>query len=286
MKTRLKLLKMPCSLCNSFCHTLRYCTADITVLWAPVKKLMEEEPFALRKQYELISIYTVPILNFMNRKLGFSISSRSTSKSELIYNIIIYFFQHKIPTNPAAIIDVSELVEAFASLLMWQTTSEKKKRFRESAYSLIDMCYRNAFCPEYIQLLQNNAIENPNIRHHLLMILTQQARDELRAIATLRAIELGMIPERNPEKAHLKKLKIKVKLDKYLEFKECFMCYDVKPHLKLGCEHEYCADCLVGTAKVRTKTFINCAVCRTEIKEVKVLTKELKTELISQLKNE
>jgi hypothetical protein len=284
---------MPCSLCNSFCHALRYCTADIGNLWSPVKKLIEEEPFALRKQYELISIYTVPILKIVNRKLGFVIQSRTTSKSDLIYNIIIYFFQRKIPNNQvlnsanqANIIDVSELVEAFASLLMWRTSSEKKKRFRESAYSLIDMCYRNAFCPEYIQLLQNNVIENPNVRQHLLMILTRQARDELRVIATIRAIELGMIPERNPEKAHLKKLKIKIKLDKHLESKECFMCYDVKPHLKLGCDHEYCADCLVGTAKVRTKTFINCAVCRSEIKEVNVLNKKHKEDLTQQLKNE
>jgi hypothetical protein len=284
---------MPCSLCNSLCHSSRNCTADINHLWAPVKKLIQEEPFALRKQYELISIYTVSILKIVNRKLGFVIASRSTGKSELIYNIIIYFFQQRIPNNrvlnsanQASIIDVSELVEAFASLLMWQTTSEKKKRFRESAYSLIDMCYRNTFCPEYIQLLQNNVSENPNVRQHLLMVLSQQARDELRAIGTLRAIELGMVPERNPEKAHLKKLKIKVKIDKHLDFKECFMCYDLKPHAKLGCDHEYCADCLVGTAKVRTKTFISCAVCRTEIKEVNVLTSELKKDLISQLKKE
>ena len=95
-----------------------------------------------------------------------------------------------------------------------------------------------------------------------------------------------MVPQRAPEKAHLKKLKIKVKLDKHLESKECFMCYDKKTHVKLGCDHEYCADCLVGTAKVRTKTFLNCAVCRSEIQEVKVLNKEHKAELISQLKNE
>lgn len=273
-------------MCNSLFHTLQYCTFDITNHWAPVKKLIEEEPFALRKQYELISLYTVPILKNMNRKLGFVNVTSSTSKSDLIYNIIIYFFHHKIPTNQTTIVDVSELVEAFASLLMWRTTSEKKKRFRESAYSLIDMCYRNTFCPEYIQFLQNNVYDNPNVRQHLLIILTQQARDELRAIATIRAIELGMIPERNPEKVHLKKLKIKVKLDKHLESKECFMCYEVKPHLKLGCQHEYCADCLVGTAKVRTKTFINCAVCRTEIKEVKALNKEHKEDLVRQLKNE
>jgi hypothetical protein len=150
------------------------------------------------------------------------------------------------------------------------------------------MYYRNAFCPEYIRLREINNSEFTYERGHLAFILTERAREELRCLAYLRALELGMAPEReqNLEKAHLKKLKIKVKLDKHLETKECFMCYDVKPHAKLGCHHEYCSDCLVSTAKVRTKTFITCAVCRTEIKEVNVLTKELKDSLIHQLKNE
>ena len=282
---------MPCKLCNSSLHTSSKCSVHLDEHWSPIRKILQDDPFALRKQYDLISLYTVTTLNIMKRRLGLT-TVRTTNKSELIYNIILNFFQRRIndccsnQLTPTNIADVSHLVEAYASLLMWNTTSEKKLDFRQSAYSWLDLYYRNAFCPEYIQLRQTNIVEDPNLRQHLLMILTQQARDELRAIATIRAIELGMIPERNPEKAHLKKLKIKVKLDKHLESKECFMCYDVKPHLKLGCHHEYCVDCLVGTAKVRTKTFINCAVCRSEIKEVKVLTKELKEELVTQLKNE
>ena len=280
---------MPCQFCNSTLHTLAKCNADIHAHWAPIKKFIQDEPFALRKQYEFISTYTVPILKIIHRRLGFV--TAAVDKTDLIYRIISYFFHRRIPNNLSlnpVIADVSKLVEAYAMLLMWRTTSEKKLRFRESSYSWLDMYYRNAFCPEYIQLRQTNNSEFTNERGHLAFILTEQAKEELRTIATLRAIELGMVPEReqNLEKAHLKKLKIKVKLDKHLESKECFMCYDLKPHAKLGCHHEYCADCLVGTAKVRTKTFITCAVCRTEIKEVNVLTKELKKDLISQLKKE
>ena len=278
---------MPCQLCKSPLHTLAGCNIHLDELWAPIRKLIQDKPFALREQYEFISSYTVPTLKIMNRRLNIIIL-RDINKTELIYNIIIYFFRQKLPntrnSNSANIADVSELVEAYASLLMWRTTSEKKIQFRQSAYSWIDMYYRNAFCPEYIQLWQGNiAAADWN---HRSLVLTQQAREELRAIGTLRAIELGMAPQIDPAKAHLKKLKIKVKIDKYLEVKECFMCYDLKPNLKLDCHHEYCADCLVGTAKVRTKTFLNCAVCRSEIKEVNVLTKELKTELMSQLKKE
>jgi hypothetical protein len=280
---------MPCQLCKSSFHTLAKCTANIDALWGPIRKVIHDEPFALRKQYEFISIYTVPMLKIIHRRLGFV--TAALDKTDLIYRIISYFFHRRIPNNwsPNPVIpDVSDLVEAYANLLMWRTTAEKKLRFRESAYSWLNMYYRNAFCPEYIQLQQTNNSEFTFERGHLAFILTEQAREELRAIAYVRALELGMIPEReqDAEKAHLKKLKIKVKLDKHLEFKECFMCYNVKPHAKLGCDHEYCADCLVGTAKVRTKTFITCAVCRSEIKEVKVLTKELKEDLISQLKKE
>jgi len=278
---------MPCQLCKSPLHTLARCDTHLDELWAPIRKIIQDKPFALREQYELISSYTVPTLKIMNRRLNIIIL-RDINKTELIYNIIIYFFRQKIPSNrnsnSANIADVSEVVEAYASLLMWRTTSGKKIQFRQSAYSWLDMYYRNKFCPEYIQLWQTN-INAPDWNHRSL-VLTQQAREELRAIGTLRAIELGMVPQRDPAKAHLKKLKIKVTIDKHLEFKECFMCYDLKPNLKLDCHHEYCADCLVGTAKVRTKTFLNCAVCRSEIKEVNVLTKELKAELMGQLKNE
>ena len=278
---------MPCQLCNSILHTSSRCDTHLDELWAPIRKLIQDEPFALRKHYELISLYTVPTLKIMNRRLNIIIL-RDANKSYLIHNIIIYFFRQKLTnkenSNPENIADVSEVVEAYASLLMWRTTSEKKVQFRQSAYSWLHMYYRNSFCPEYIQLWQHNSAAALN--YHQLLVLTQQAREELLAISTLRAIELGMVPQRDPAKAHLKKLKIKVKLDKHLESKECFMCYDVKSQIKLGCNHEYCADCLVGTAKVRTKTFLNCAVCRTEIEEVKVLNKDLKAELMGQLKNE
>jgi hypothetical protein len=283
---------MPCQFCNSTFHTLAKCSVNIDTLWAPIIKLIQDEPFALRKQYEFISTYTVPILKIIHRRIGFV--TAAVDKTDLIYRIISYFFHRIIPNNWTVnpvnsipnITDVSKLVEAYASLLMWHTTSEKKLRFMESAYSWLNMYYRNAFCPEYIQLRQSNIGQPTYDQGHLAFILTEQSREELRSIAYIRAIELGMVPERDPEKAHLKKLKIKVKIDKYLEFKECFMCYDLKPHAKLGCHHEYCVDCLVGTAKVRTKTFITCAVCRTEIKEVNVLTKELKEDLVSQLKKE
>ena len=87
----------------------------------------------------------------------------------------------------------------------------------------------------------------------------------------------------NPQ-SHLKKLSFHVETDSSLEqAKECFICSEEAPHAKLGCTHEYCIDCLFGTAKARTKSFICCAVCRAEIDVVQVGTTETKTDLLQKI---
>ena len=58
------------------------------------------------------------------------------------------------------------------------------------------------------------------------------------------------------------------------------------PFARLGCSHEYCVDCVLGMAKVRTKSFIVCAICRGEVEEVQVGNAELKKSFAAQLKKE
>ena len=100
-------------------------------------------------------------------------------------------------------------------------------------------------------------------------------------ILVTRLLSLNRIP--NPQ-SHLKKLSFHVETDSSLEqAKECFMCCEERPHAKLGCSHEYCIDCLFGTAKARTKSFICCAVCRAEIDVVQVGTTETKTDLLQKI---
>jgi len=293
---------MPCQFCHSTGHTLVQCSADIEVFWGPIRRMVEQSPFALRHQYQLLSRLTCPMLKLINHRLGFVSSG---NKLVLINQIVNHYFLPIIPNariNPLVqrpdIQLRASVLEGFMNLHMWSIRNEAERSFRDSGLIWLDMYHRNAFNESYAQALQNN-ISYP---FDIMRQATQQLRDE--AFARLleasqeprdesfaRVLELGIVREiHSPlvqpkeDKSYLKKLKIKVKLDKYLEFKECFMCYDLKPHAKLGCQHEYCADCLVGTATVRTKTFITCAVCRDEIKEVKVLTKELKEDLVSQLK--
>jgi hypothetical protein len=83
--------------------------------------------------------------------------------------------------------------------------------------------------------------------------------------------------------SHLKKLEIHVSVDESLQNQECSICFEIKTNTKLGCLHEYCVDCVFGTAKVRTKSFINCAICRAEINELKVSSLEIKNELLQKI---
>jgi hypothetical protein len=87
----------------------------------------------------------------------------------------------------------------------------------------------------------------------------------------------------NDLQSHLKKLEIHVSVDSSLQNQECCICFETKSNTKLGCLHEYCVDCVFGTAKVRLKSFINCAMCRAEINELKVSSLEIKNEFLQKL---
>jgi hypothetical protein len=101
-----------------------------------------------------------------------------------------------------------------------------------------------------------------------------------------RQVSVAAAAAASSTKAHLKKLQITVNIDASLKTEECFMCCDVKPITRLGCSHEYCVDCVVGTAKVRTKSFISCAVCRAEVEEIQVVNPDQKTSFLEQIKKE
>jgi hypothetical protein len=236
-------------------------------------------------------------LKLINHKFGYISSG---NKLVLINQIVNHYFLAIIPNdriNPLVqrpdIQVKAGVLEGFMALQMWSTRNEAERSFRESGLVWLDMYHRNAFNESYAQALRNN------INYPIDVI--RQASQELRDAAFARILELGIVPEMiqqpqpqqqqprsqsKKEKSHLKKLKIKLKVDKQLESKECFMCYDTKTHIKLGCDHEYCSDCLVGTAKVRTKTFITCAVCRSEVGEVRVKNAEIKKSLAQELKKE
>ena len=69
------------------------------------------------------------------------------------------------------------------------------------------------------------------------------------------------------------------------EICECSICYDekeLKNFVKLGCNHEFCKDCLITTMKTSqiNGNNLSCALCRTEVKSVKSRTNEAHTEMV------
>jgi hypothetical protein len=146
--------------------------------------------------------------------------------------------------------------------------------------------------PQQLSFYERELRENLVLRQEQVQEQVQEPEEIVNADVTLivmfrRLVRSLLSPQNNQQSqpnAHLKKLNFCIGTDKSLEkAKECFICSDERPHAKLGCSHEYCIDCLFGTAKVRTKSFISCAVCRDEINVVKVGADDIKVALLRRL---
>jgi hypothetical protein len=64
--------------------------------------------------------------------------------------------------------------------------------------------------------------------------------------------------------------------------KECSICYDFANEedcVKLNCDHEFCAKCVINTLKHTSSDIPNCAFCRAEIKNIHCKKEEIKAEL-------
>ena len=63
---------------------------------------------------------------------------------------------------------------------------------------------------------------------------------------------------------------------------ECPICYDEKESnnfVKLGCNHEFCKDCVIKTMKTNHSTNLCCALCRADVKSIDSRTIEAKNEI-------
>jgi len=175
----------------------------------------------------------------------------------------------------------AEVKEAYGSLQMWNIDNKVDMcDFRNGMFFLLEKYHLVAFGLSYSQELINDLVR-------------RSGSDVLPFVPVFQLAVIPILPAPvaaaaavHSSKSHLKKLKIKVKLDKKLQVQECFMCCADKPMAKLGCSHEYCVECVVNCAKVRTKSFIVCAVCRVEVGEVKVGNAELKKTFAAQIKKE
>jgi hypothetical protein len=67
---------------------------------------------------------------------------------------------------------------------------------------------------------------------------------------------------------------------------QCSICWDdkeLRQFVKLNCNHEFCKDCIAHTLRPETRTNLCCALCRSEITTIAILTQEVHDELMADI---
>ena len=112
------------------------------------------------------------------------------------------------------------------------------------------------------------------IMYHLYTHLRIPRNDRFRKEMThyLRCVS-SLYIQRPRHRGYVGDLKIQVILEQeqnQCQEEECPICMDEKERVELNCGHKFCVDCTEQTAYSRKKSFITCALCREEVKEVRV----------------
>lgn len=262
---------MPCVFCSSSDHVLMNCDSQIgNNIYEDVLHMMNLNVFDIKYQATLLSSYTKPQLSFLCMKIRRRVTG---TKAHLIERIISHFFIIKtnvIHSNVGLSFDVilNCLVAinlAYDYVYHW-TPAPRDADLRQLMVMMLEGFYirRNGY-PRNGMLIgaYETMLADMGAGYDLMLQAMQNPHQD---------IEPRVI-------AHLKPLEIQVTVDASLQTKECDICCDTMPHAKLGCSHEYCVDCVFGSAKARTKSFITCAMCRAEVNEVQVGSQLMKFNL-------
>lgn len=110
----------------------------------------------------------------------------------------------------------------------------------------------------------------------------------MREMLTFRIARNAAIQSLTPEIEENIKYQICVKVNNnenedINELCECNICLDekkIKDNVKLGCNHEFCKDCIIKTLQINnTNKNPSCAYCRTEIKNIEVRSENVYKEV-------
>ena len=182
------------------------------------------------------------------------------------------------------------------------------KKFRISRTTSIERCMD--LTAEYIFRIYKNTNENAEhetqFENDLMTFIQElspnreEIREEFPEIELVRTMERMLMREMmfgmmTRMLTNLNNVKINQKLnilssiehndnEDVNEICECSICYDEKKlqnFVKLGCNHEFCKDCLITTMKTSQTNGNNlsCALCRTEVKSIKLRTEQAHTEM-------
>lgn len=247
---------MPCQFCQSPTHKLKNCDSEIAQnMFMDVILFHMEHPFNITQQIAYIGRYTKPQLATICNKLQ---TYMSGTKKQLIFYIIEKLFVSRTVSNM-----LSTLTAADMAVIDFEYVN---------LYPLATQY--DSLVSRLIRMLETFYFDAYRVRRNGL-----SSHEYARRVR----ISLGLYPLVSESKDHLKKLDFKVDIVASLLVQDCMICCDEKPNARLGCGHEYCVECVLGSAKVRTKTFITCAMCRAEITSVQVGADEIKSDFLQKI---
>ena len=311
---------MPCQLCSSSNHTLGNCNSQLAInISQNTENFILQNKFKIQEQINYLRGLTKTALAFINKKLN---QTCNGCKDTLVYTIIRKYFRDATQHDQFHIITASDMLrihntytEFYYQYTFLQSPLRETQMLPMNIKSMLDAFYEarygvrrhGASIAMYFEQLNQIARISP----HQLSFYERELRENLDleedpglrpegqpvpeiivnadvtfSVMFRRLVRSLLSPQENQPQpnAHLRKLNFRIGTDNLLkQAKECFICSEERPHAKLGCSHEYCIDCLFGTAKVRTKSFISCAVCRDEISVVKVGADDIKVALLRRL---
>lgn len=185
------------------------------------------------------------------------------------------------------------------------------KKFRITARESIEICMD--LITEYIFRVYKNTnevVEDESQFENDLMTFIQELspdreeiREEISEIDVVRGFERILMREMmfgimtrmltNLNNVNNRNLKQKLNISSSIEHNdneninelcECSICYDekeLKNFVKLGCNHEFCKDCLITTMKTSqiNSNNLSCSLCRSEVKSVKSRSEQVYTEM-------
>lgn len=266
---------MPCQVCKAPGHTLTKCTSDkVNIVIGKTIGMITSRPFDLMHQIRELKRLTKTDLSIVCHSLDQHVGGPKDVLINRIFGVL--FTGHTSDLNNVTNEDINKINISYdearnlAPNLLRETTI-----FNSFAHCvhMIEVFYLRRF------RIVRNGMSVPVYYGRVNGILEAQARGE-----TMYSY-LEQFDEPLQQGNHLQKLHFAVTVDASLTVQECCICCDTKQMAKLGCNHEFCIDCIVGSATVRSKSFITCAMCRTEITTLAVIDDVIKTELETRIEN-
>ena len=155
------------------------------------------------------------------------------------------------------------------------------RNFRVTSRTSIEICIN--LVTEYIFRRYKNTLGENDLLH-IQELLAERQEQENRRISEIQqfiAIENMLLREDDSRFKIISTVNNNENGD-IKESCECPICYDEKElnnFVKLGCNHDFCKDCVINTMKINNSTNLSCALCRAEVKSIESRTIQAKNEI-------